>query len=180
MIVSNDKMTVTEYMNYWLDIYPKKHCEPATYKRYRLFANDIISYLGKYKLSKLNPLIVQKFYTDLQNDRKLSNNTIIKTHRMFHLSLKHAQKWQLIYVNPCDLVTLPTVDAIEMKYWNPDDISDYLTKLKDKFLYPYIYLAVHTGLREGDLCALLWEDVDIIDKTLTVKKTMQRVDGDLK
>lgn len=175
--VTNDKMTVKEYIDYWMETYPKINCQPSTYKRYQFFRNDIVNYLGNTKLSKLNPLLIQKFYGNLKTDRKISNNTIIKTHRMFHLALKQAQKWQLIFVNPCDLVTTPPSDLIEMKYWNPEDISDYLNEIKDEFLYPYIFLAVHTGLREGELCALLWEDVDLIDKTIAVRKTMQRVDS---
>lgn len=175
--ILDDKMNVNTFMDYWLETYPKIHCQPATYKRYKEFSSDIKKYLGHLKLVKLNPLLVQKFYSDLSTERKLSNNTIIKVHRMFHLALKHAQKWQLIYVNPCDLVTPPRADKTEMKYWDPEDISDYLTILKDEFLYPYIYLATHTGLREGELCALLWENVDIINKTISIKKTLQRVDG---
>lgn len=177
--IINDKMTVREYIEYWLMTYPKNHCQPSTYKRYCYFANDIIKYLGTYKLTSLNPLVVQKFYEDLKTDKNNSNNTIIKLHRMFHLALKHAQKWQLLFVNPCDLVTPPPADEIEMKYWTPDEISVYLDTLKDEFLYPAIYLAVHTGLREGELSALHWEDIDLVEKTLTVNKTMQRIDGNL-
>ncbi len=175
--VTNDKMTVKEYIDYWMETYPKNNCQPSTYKRYQFFRNDIVKYLGSIKLSKLNPLIVQKFYTDLKKYRKISNNTIIKTHRMFHLALKQAQKWQLIFVNPCDLVTLPASDAIEMKYWEPDDINTNLELLKNEFIYPAIYLAVHTGLREGELCALQWTDFDSIEETLVINKTMQRIDG---
>ena len=178
-IITNEKMSLSEYMDYWLETYPKANCQPATYKRYKEFAKDIKKYLGMYKLNKLNPLLVQNFYSGLKAERNLSNNTIIKIHRMFHLSLKHAQKWQLLYVNPCDLVTPPASDSIEMKYWNPEDISSYLELLKDEFLYPIIYLAVHTGLREGELCALHWSDFDQFEKTLNVSKTLQRVDGKL-
>ncbi|MEY8763417.1 MULTISPECIES: tyrosine-type recombinase/integrase [Clostridium] len=221
-VVTNDKMTIKEYMNYWLETYPKNHCQPSTYKRYKLFCRDIVHCLGGYKLTKLNPLLIQKFYEDLKNgtikedlkkqkilelqnayskskrDSKearnlelkieklkkqplkgISNNTIIKTHRMFHEALKQAQKWQLIYVNPCDLVTPPPADEIVMNYWDPEDIHDYLEDLKGEFLYPIIFLAVHTGMREGELCALHWNDYDSIEKTITVNKTLQRIDGRL-
>lgn len=177
--ITNDKMSLSKYMDYWMETYPKVKCQPSTYKRYKEFTNDIKKYLGAYKLAKVSPLIVQKFYADLKSERKLSNNTIIKIHRMFHLALKCAQKWQLLYVNPCDLVELPPSDSIEMKYWDPEDISTYLELLKDEFLYPIIYLAVHTGLREGELCALRWTDIDLMNKTLTVSKTLQRIDGKL-
>ncbi|PRR70875.1 tyrosine-type recombinase/integrase [Clostridium thermopalmarium] len=179
-LVSNDKMTVNEYLNYWMETYPKNHCQPSTYKRYEFFVNDINSYLGQYKLSKLNPMLIQKFYEDLMNDKKISSNTVLKTHRMFHLALKHAQQWQLINVNPCDLVSPPKAIKTEMKYWQPDEINFYLDTInKDEILYKPTYLAVHTGLRVGELCALQWEDVDLINGTIKVNKTLQRVNGKL-
>lgn len=175
--ITNDKMTVSQYMNYWLETYPKVNCQPSTYKRYTEFTKDIKNYLGTYKLVKLNPLLVQKFYSDLSIERKLSNNTIIKIHRMFHLALKCAQKWQMIYVNPCDLVTPPKATDIVMKYWDPEDIKDYVNELKGEFLYPVIATAVQTGLREGELCGLQWNNIDLINKTMIVSKTLQRIDG---
>lgn len=225
-LINNEKMTVKEYLEYWLKTYPKNHCQPSTYKRYQIFCKFIIYRLGGYKLTKLNPLLIQNFYEDLKNgsikeelkkqkinelqktydeivklkgegSRKavalkvkiekektrpikgVSNNTIIKTHRMFHEALKQAQKWQLIYTNPCDLVAPPPADEIIMKFWSPEDISSYLEELKDEFLYPVIYLALHTGMREGELCALHWSDYDPIEKTITVNKTLQVIDGKL-
>ncbi|EDS78284.1 phage integrase [Clostridium botulinum C str. Eklund] len=175
-IITNDKMTVKEYIEYWLETYPKNNCSPSTYKRYKFFIKDIINYIGKHKLSKLNPMIIQKFYEDLLSDRNISNNTVIKTHRMLHLALKHAQQWQLINNNPCDLVTPPKATKQEMKYWQPDEINIYLDILKEEFLYPAIFLAIQTGCRVGELCAIKWSDVDLIDKTIRIDKTLQRID----
>lgn len=176
-VIANDRMTTKEYIEYWLETYPKNNCSPSTYKRYKEFSNNIIKYLGKHKLSKLNPMIIQKFYEDLINERNLSNNTVIKIHRMFHLALKHAMKWQLIYSNPCELATPPKATEIKMKYWAPDEINMYLDMLKNEFLYPAIFLAVHTGCRVGELCALKWKDVDSINETIEINKTLQRIDG---
>lgn len=178
-LITNDKMNLKEYMEYWLETYPRCNCQPATYKRYKEFSRDIIKYLGSIKLSKLTPLAIQKFYQDLIDERKLSNNTVIKVHRMFHLTLKHAQQWQMISSNPCELVNIPKGTKEEMKYWAPDEINFYLEQIKDHKLYNATFLAVHTGLRVGELCALQWKDVDLVNGTLTVNKTMQRIDGNL-
>jgi integrase len=177
IIVADGKMTVNTYLDKWMKTYAKTNVKHTTYKRYETFVKQIKEYLGVYKLSKLNPLIIQEFYTDLQNDRKISNNTLIKTHRMLHAALKQAQKWQLIHVNPTDLVTLPKGDPIEMNFWDPEDIKDYLDLIKNEPLYPVVYLAVHTGMREAELSGLRWEDVDLINKTITVKNSVQRENG---
>lgn len=178
--ITDTKMKLSNYMDYWLESYSKVNCQPSTHKRYEQFFKDIKNYLGSIKLNKLTPLAVQKFYSDLSCERKLSNNTIIKVHRMFHLALKCAQKWQMIFVNLCDLVTPPKATDIKIKYRDPEDIKDYLDILKEEFLYPLVLTAVHTGLRDGELCGLRWDDVDLINKTLTVSRSLQRIDGLLK
>lgn len=177
--ISNDKMNLNDYLKYWLDAYPKNQCQPSTYKRYKEFCTHITRHLGQHKLSKLNPLVIQKFYEDLKAEKKLANNTIIKIHRMLNLTLKHAQKWQFINTNPCSLATPPKADKIDMRYWQPDEINFYLEQIKYDRLYSPTLLAVHTGLRLGELCALKWEDVDLVDGTVRVYKTLQRIDGKL-
>jgi integrase len=98
---------------------------------------------------------------------------------MFHLALKHAQQWQLLNTNPCDLANAPKATEIKMKYWEPDEIQLYLEKIKNEKLFTVTLLAVHTGCRLGELCALKWEDIDLINKTLSVDKTLQRINGKL-
>lgn len=177
--ITNDKMDVKSYMEHWFNVYPVDNCQPATIKRYSEFINDINKYLGNIKLSKLTPLLIQNFYSCLSSERKLSNNTIIKIHRMLHLALKHAQQWQLIYLNPCDLVNIPKATKKEMKYWEPENINIHLNRLKGHCLYPATFLAVHTGLRLGELCGLKWKDIDFEKGTLTVERSLQRINGKL-
>lgn len=175
---TDDKISVASYLDRWMDIYAKKNVKHTTYARYSTFVKQIKEYIGPIKLAKLSPMMIQKFYNDVQDDRGISNNTVIKLHRMFHEALKQAQKWQLIYTNPADLVTTPKADAINMKFWPPEEISDYLELLKNEPLYPIILLAVHTGMREDEICGLRWEDVDLLNKVIYVRNAVQRKAGE--
>ena len=38
-----------------------------------------------------------------------------------------------------------------------------------------IFLCMYTGLRVGEVCALMWSDISIEEEILTVRRTMQRV-----
>ena len=38
-----------------------------------------------------------------------------------------------------------------------------------------IALSLYTGIRIGELCALQWKDVDLTNRTITVRKTVQRI-----
>ena len=71
IVVDNDKMTVSDYLDYWMETYVKPNCANSTYKRYTFSINDIKTYLGQIKLSKLNPLVIEKFYKDIVNEKRL-------------------------------------------------------------------------------------------------------------
>ena len=38
-----------------------------------------------------------------------------------------------------------------------------------------VYLCLYSGLREGEICALRWEDIDLAAGTLSVRRTVQRI-----
>lgn len=178
-LIDNERMTVEQYLDYWNETYVKQNCSPGTIKRYGFSIADIKKYLGSVKLCKLNPLIIEKFYKDVTTDKNQSQNTLLKTHRTFHLALKHAQQWQLIHTNYCDLVNKPKETKKDIKYWKPQNIKSNLKKLKGSKLYNISFLAVHTGLRVGEICALKWKDIDFKNNTLTVSNQLQRIDRKL-
>lgn len=179
-LVDNEKMTVAEYLDYWMETYVKNNCAFSTYKRYSFSVNDIKEHIGYIKLTKLNPLIIEKMYKDIIEETKQSQNTLIKTHRTFHLALKHAQQWQLINNNPCDLVNKPKTIKKDIEYWHPDLVKENLNKLKGHRLYNIIFLACHTGMRVGELCGLRWENVDLKNGIIHVREQLQRIDKELK
>lgn len=173
-VIDNEKMTVSQYLDYWNETYVKSNCADSTIRRYRFSINDIKTYLGNVKLCKLNPLMIEKFYKDVLTDKNQSQNTLLKTHRTFHLALKHAQQWQLIHTNYCDLVNKPKETKKDIEYWNPANIKKNLKKLKGSKLYNIAFLAVHTGLRLGELCGLKWKDIDFKSNLLRVQFQLQK------
>jgi integrase len=173
-VIDNEKMTVEQYLDYWNETYVKPNCSDNTILRYSFSIADIKKYLGSIKLCKLNPLLIEKFYKDVVADKGQSQNTLLKTHRTFHLALKHAQQWQLIHTNYCDLVNKPKEIKKDIEFWNPKDIKANLKKLQGSKLYNISFLAVHTGLRVGELCGLKWKDVDFKHNTIKVQEQLQK------
>ena len=39
-------------------------------------------------------------------------------------------------------------------------------------IYPYVYLAIYTGARRGELCALTWDDIDVEKGTVSINKSI--------
>lgn len=169
-------MTVAEYLNYWLDTYPKNNVAPSTYRRYTEFAAHIKTHIGGIMMPKLKPAHIQSFYSSLL-EKNLSKSTVLKIHRMLHLALKHAVNWQIIISNPTDAVTPPRPDKVEMRVWDVETAKKFLDDIAETPIYIPVLLALQTGMRAGEICGLKWENIDLPRGFLMVKYALQRING---
>ena len=66
-----------------------------------------------------------------------------------------------------------------MKILPEEKIGAYLAEAENRGLLPMFYLELTTGLRRGELLALLWKDLDIENRTISVTKQANRINGEL-
>ena len=110
---------------------------------------------------------------------RLSDSTIRGIHTMLRNALDRAVKERLIVRNPADDCIPPKIPKHEMKILPPEQIKSYLTAAEQRSVLPMFYLELSTGLRRGELVALLWSDLNLQTKTLTVSKSVSRGKGEL-
>lgn len=172
--IEQNKMSLADYLTYWLENYVALNVAQTTLIRYKLSCKDIKYYIGKIELCQLKPLHIQKLYAELVKKGQ-SNSTILKTHRTLHLALKHAIGWQMINSNPTDLVKAPRPIKNEMKVWSIETAKEFLTDIREETIYIPVMMALQTGMREGEICALRWSDINFVNSQLSVKNTIQRI-----
>ena len=99
---------------------------------------------------------------------------------MLHSALERAVKERLILRNPTEDCIAPKVQKIEMQILPPEHIKDYLEAADRRGLLPMFYLELVTGLRKGEITALLWSDLDTLNKTISVSKQyVKNLNGEL-
>src|SRR5215213_1792769 len=172
-----ENMTVGEYLDRWLNDSDKGSVRTSTYERHeRIVRLHLKPALGRLKLSKLTPAHVQGLYRD-KLDSGLSPATVQKIHTVLHKALTQALKWNMIPRNAADVVKAPRPVPEEMHPLSPDEARNLIEAARgDKLEAPYI-LAVHTGMRQGELLGLKWEDVDLNEGVIHIRRTVVRSGG---
>ena len=176
-----DEYTVAAWLRTWFELYAKPHIRPSTMNYYRNIEQHIIPAIGDIPLNKLTTRDLQKLYNDLQSNGRLrkvqkkekpglSNSTVRGIHMMLHNALDRAVKEKLILTNPTENCIIPKIEKQEMKILHPDHISAYLNAAERRNALPMFYLELVTGLRKGEITALLWSDLDAKNKTISVSK----------
>ncbi len=82
--------------------------------------------------------------------------------------------------NPANGCRVPAKEKKEMKTLAAENISAYLKAAKEWGVLPMFYLELTSGLRRGELVALLWSDVDVENRTISVTKSATRLKGEVK
>ena len=100
----------------------------------------------------------------------LSSATVRSLHLMLHNALHRAVKERLILRNPTEDRIAPKAQKFEMQILQPEHIKTYLDAAEKRGLLPMFYLELVSGLRKGELTALLWSDLDITNRTISVSK----------
>ena len=86
---------------------------------------------------------------------------------------------RLLLANPAKGCRLPKLEKREMKILPEDKIGPYLAEAERRGLLAAFYLELTTGLRRGELLALLWTDLDVENMTIFVSKQVNRLNGEL-
>jgi integrase len=182
--INFNKLTIRNYLKKWLQEYGKPNLSPTTYDGYEMIVRKhLIPALGALNLEELKPLhIVQYQNKKLRSGRKdgksggLSKKTVLQHHRVLNRALKQAVMWQLLSHNPMEAVSAPTPKQPNINFLTKQEIEELLefAKEEDSWSYYFIYVAVNTGMRRGELLGLSWEHVDFNKETIQVKQNLVR------
>jgi len=132
--------------------------------------------LGKRPLARVEPQDLQRLYSR-KLEEGLAARTVGKLHVVLHRALQDAVRWGLVGRNVCDAVRPPKVHAQEMRTLSPDEARQFLAAAEGDALEALYVLAITSGLRQGELLALKWQDVDLEAGQLQVRRTIARVNG---
>ena len=169
-------MTLREYIIFWQETYDKHQSRPTTYAAHNyVFKNHILPGLGDIPLSELTSEMIGDF---LEERRRFGNHrpgssglgeeTMRHIHRLLQQCLDQAMRDGLMSDNPARAFHYSKPKKVNADVLTPLEMEDYLDAAERLGYLPMFMLALTTGLRQGELIALKWSDLDIESRTLTI------------
>jgi integrase len=178
LVFDHENLRVEDYLDRWLKGSVRGNVKPITYESYeRILRVHVVPTLGRVKLNNLNPLHLQSLYRE-RLDSGLSSRTVQYVHVVMHRALKQAVRWGLVPRNISEAVDPPRIHRKEMHPLSPVQARTFLEATREDRLEALYVVALHCGLRLGELFGLRWSDVDLEERTLRVNRTLtQTQDG---
>lgn len=171
------KITVSEWMDTWLQDYKKKSLRPNTYALYVWHTNYFIKpAIGQIALQKLRPEHLQQLYNSIE-DKGKSSRVVHQVHQLLNGAIKQAIKNKLVQTNATEATTKPPLRYREARALTPEEQDKFLEELLKHPLGPAFITLLGTGLRRGELLGLHWQDINLEGKYLHVKRGIVSVKG---
>ena len=172
-----ERLTVGDVLHQWLTESANYTVRPSTYRSYSAIARlHLVPELGRVRLNTLEPYQVERLLRK-KLDAGLSPRRVQYIHAVLRRALNRAVRWGWVGRNVATLVDAPRVRRRRRKPFTPDEIGRLFDELEGERLEALYVLALTTGLRQGELLALFWSDVDLSDGRLSVTRSLQRIDG---
>jgi integrase len=170
------RATVGRYLDSWLaSVEPR--VRPRTLKHYSYMVELISREIGRVKLAKLSPQDVGAMLARMQASG-LSPQTCSLARAALRTALADAERDGLVSRNVAALASAPRVAHQQPRILTPEQAQALLDALQDDGLRRLATVAVHSGLRQGELLGLRWQDVDWQAGELHVAQALQRLGGE--
>lgn len=166
-------VTVKDFAAKWLDA-KAADVRPKTLKGYEEHLRlRILPQFGNRKLKSITPEDIEHLKTAILKGGKVSAATVGKYVIVVKMMFKTALIWGYIAKNPAEYIKRPPVSKQEPKILAPQEIKRLVeaTPAKHKAL---MATACYTGMRQGEILGLKWDDIDFENKRVYVQRTLQQ------
>lgn len=174
-----------ELMHLWLFEIVKMRAKPSTFERYEGIYRNYIKNSSIYglKLYDIKSLQIQRYYNELFTSGK-SSSMIKNLNKLLKAFFNYALAEGYILKNPCSGkgIVIPKSDNLELdneedeiKVFSDEEIDKLKKSLVKNRIKALFLLGLGTGLRQGELLALKWSDIDFDKRELKVQRSIKKV-----
>jgi integrase len=181
IVIDAGKLTLAQYVEQWLASLRHAGLEPSTIRSYAdNLRKHVVPALGHRPLAKLGAMEIQRLYGTLLDgtlgDKVLAPKTVNMVHCALHRALKDAVNWDLIARNPTERAKAPRPQKQRVKVWTGPETARFLAAADEDAFAALWRLALHTGMRRGELLGLKWDHVDLDRGVIRVQENRKRGD----
>jgi integrase len=176
--LDQDKLTVAAFLMRWLDEIVI-HRSANTQRQYAYKVRQyLVPALGHLYLVKLQSEDVQRMLNQCSKSG-MSPASVQSLRSTLRAAFHQAERWHLVVHNAAREVELPKVTPYEARTLTVEQADQLLAAARGHRMEPLFVLAVHLGMRQGELTGLSWSDIDWERSCVHIRRAVQTHGGKL-
>lgn len=175
--LAGERQSTEAFLHAWLSDSAAQRVRPKTLGRYKEIVRlHIAPEIGRIPLGRLTPQHVEKMLAGVAA-KGASARTVEHCRAVLRNALHHAMRHSLVGRNVAALADCPPVPVREVTPLTPDAARRVLAAVRGDRLEALFAVALACGLRQSETLGLRWSDVNMDVGTLSIQRTLQRVNG---
>lgn len=170
--------SLAAFLDRWLaDVKPE--LQPTTFDNYsRVVRKYLKPFIGAIAIAELRPYHVKDLNAQIL-DAGSTQKTAWRAFRVLHNALHHAVTLEVIERNPATGLTPKKPAAEKFTPLTAQQCEILLTATKNERLHALYVLALTTGMRQGELLGLQWDDIDFKNRSLSLRRQVRFLNGNV-
>ena len=168
-------ITLESFINSWLNGKQLSLRERTVFQYRKIAENYILPRLGRMLIQDIRPVHILRMYSAIQ-EGGTGARTLQLVHTVLHNAFDQAVREGTVLRNPIDAVKRPRWEHKEFKTFTEDEVRQFLLATAGHRYEALFYLALTTGMREGELLGLKWSDLDWSKGVLNIQRQLQRIE----
>ena len=169
-----------DWFDKWMSVYKIDVVRENTKNYYRtVYKKHISPVLGRVPIQNITQLQIRELIKSVKKQGyqyETQNKIKVLLVDMFNKAMID----EFVRRNPAKGIAIQKKNDNDVKVLSKEDQSDFFNCCKGTFYDNFFTVALHTGMRIGELAALRWKDVDWKKNVIHVTRTLvyQKYDGD--
>lgn len=188
IFIDPEKILFNDFVDRWLDS-KKPNIAATTYDRYR---NRLEAHMKPFfkgiTLQDIKPFHLEEYFSIKRREGRkdgkeggLSENTLKKHYVIINNVFKKAIKLKMIKYNPVKSIDSPKVKKKKAPVMSGVEFNKLLDVIKeDLFMFTFVLTDFFTGMRRSEILGLEWEDINLEEGIIHVRKRLVTVKGGIK
>ena len=173
LYVDESDMLLRDWLTQWIESYI--NVKESTFSRYMIDVEQHIApALGNIPLCDLRTTHIQMFYNRMLKSG-MSAKSLKNLHGVLHEALERAVMINLISKNVSNACVLPRVKQAEMHPLTDEDVPRFLDAIRNDPFNDVFFVALFTGMRQGEILGLTWDNISFDQQTILISHQLQRV-----
>lgn len=184
-ISDNQKMLFKDFIPIYYEDLEKRVRKNTMITKKNIIEIKIRPYFDELRLCDITPKEVMRWQNQMldgkkKNGKSYAGDTLIKMHAQLSAILNHACKYYGLRTNAAAQTGCFKVKTKkEQQFWTLDEYRKFVDAVSDKTLsYICFEVLFWCGLRLGELRALTKKDIDLVNQTIQIDKSLQIIEGE--
>lgn len=168
------------------EIFIERYCKPnisqVTTYGYQKTLKKVLPIIGSKKLKDITPFVLDSMYQKLGvgvDGQKLGYHSNYNYYKLVNVMFNQAIRWEIMDRNPNAKANKPKKEHKEKNFYDVNQVKKLLDVLEfESIKYKtLIVLALDSGARRSEICALRWSDIDLDTRMMSITKSLKVFDG---